>query len=680
MELMVSSPVPEHTQCLHLSMQVVEEITEEASFMVERREELVSPKGGEPTLRIGRFLKPCVDNVNEAAGIPLVPLLSEIITFTPCKWPPQVLFKGWRCPQAKWKQWVDRLVPLFGNIWMKADIYNAIMASTYRVRKDQDLVLALVEKWCPETSSFVFPWGEATITLEDIFILGGFSFVGKPITEPLQKEQEKMEKKMVAEHDGFYRHQWWNPSNAEWIKHFMSTQIELEHVAFLSLWLLRYVFPTPSERVMGKQVFHIAIHLAQGTAIALGPAVLAGLYRDLRFLKEQSVQKLLGSNKVCHDDDFHLSVWAPFQLMQLWAWERFPSLRPKKPNFLRPGEPRAALWSKLSTNMSIELVRLVMSSPENFQWRPYVANFSNWSLPPFYREREEWVSQSSNGNDELQSFIHCLWVSELIGLDSTELYLPYRVSMQFGLDQDIPGHFGLPRGSCREPIKPSVFYVPPRLFESDVTMRYSEWWKQSMLGRREAIKQALTQVQMIDYPRKIPRISMKEKARGNHVRALTWVSSEDHKLGFQGSTDENETQRLKNLQLVIVKEEDPYGPVPPGFSAQPTRLLLEDSSHKDELSVPKKFKLLKEIDEVGRKDHLMEKEPGESMENPLNLDTHYPTDKILGINKQLKVGDTERKAIEERIWELEKEISGLKAKLGFKEADEPTNQTSSHAS
>ncbi|KAJ4978700.1 hypothetical protein NE237_009480 [Protea cynaroides] len=93
--------------------------------------------------------------------------------------------------------------------------------------------------------------------------------------------------------------------------------------------------------------------------------------------------------------------------MQLWNWEWCPSLRPKKPNSLRPGEPRAAVWSKLSTNMSIELVRLVMSSPKNFQ---------------------------------LQTFGHCFWVSELTGLGN----------------QDIPGHFGLPKESCRDPIKPAV--------------------------------------------------------------------------------------------------------------------------------------------------------------------------------------------------------------------------------
>ncbi|XP_043689321.1 uncharacterized protein LOC122640239 [Telopea speciosissima] len=702
MELPVFSPVPEHTQAQfavpmvegknhHLTMAMVEDyLKEESSSMVERKEELVSRIGGKPTLRIGRFLKPCVDHVNEAAGIPLVPLLSEIITFRHCKWPPKILFKGWRCPQKKWKYWIDRLQPLYGPIWVKAGIYNAIMASTYRVRKDQDLVLALLEKWCPHTSSFVFPWGEATITLEDTFILGGFSFVGKPITEPLTKEQEKMEKKMEEEHDGFYKHQWWSPSNSEWINHFMETQIELEHVAFISLWLLRYVFPTPSERAVGRHVFPIAIRLAQGTPIALGPAVLASLYRDLRFLKEQCVHNLLGSKKEYLEDDFHLSVWAPFQFMQLWAWERFPSLRPENPNSLRPGEPRAALWSKLTTNMSVELVRLVMSSPENYQWRPYAANLSNWCLPSIYSEREKWVSQSPDGDDESQSFAHCLWASELVGIDSKEHYLPHRVAMQFGLDQDIPGYLGLPRGTCSEPFKFAMFSVPPGHFESDVTRRYSEWWKQSMLLRREAIKYALTQVQIQENPRKLAKRkrSMKEKARGNNGWPLTLVSSENHKQSFRDSTtDENETQELKNLQLAKVKEEDPYGPVPPGFSPKCNRLNLEDSSHKDEHSVLQKFKLLKDLNEsaIGsmpassastiatnrdlggneeaRKD-LMEKNSIEEK------GSHIPTE-----------GNTARKAIEleARVWELEKEISGLKEKLRSKEAGKPTNQSPSQA-
>jgi hypothetical protein len=43
--------------------------------------------------------------------------------------------------------------------------------------KKQDLVYGVVEKWCSETNTFVFPFGEATITLEDVIVLGGYSLV-----------------------------------------------------------------------------------------------------------------------------------------------------------------------------------------------------------------------------------------------------------------------------------------------------------------------------------------------------------------------------------------------------------------------------------------------------------------------------------------------------------------------
>jgi len=38
------------------------------------------------------------------------------------------------------------------------------------------------------------------------------------------------------------------------------------------------------------------------------------------------------------------------------------------------------------------------------------------------------------------SFVICLRVSELVGIDSIEQYLPHRVAMQFGMDQDVPSY------------------------------------------------------------------------------------------------------------------------------------------------------------------------------------------------------------------------------------------------
>ncbi|CAO2813820.1 unnamed protein product [Amaranthus hypochondriacus] len=49
-----------------------------------------------------------------------------------------------------------------------------------------------------------------------------------------------------------------------------------------------------------------------------------------------------------------------------------------------------------------------------------------------------WVLIDSDVNEELLSFVRCLRVSELVGCDCVMQYLPHRVGMQFGMDQDIP--------------------------------------------------------------------------------------------------------------------------------------------------------------------------------------------------------------------------------------------------
>ncbi|CAN7008425.1 unnamed protein product [Brassica oleracea var. botrytis] len=55
------------------------------------------------------------------------------------------------------------------------------------------------KKWCPETNSFVFPWDEARITLEDVMVLLGFSVLGSPVLESVHSSEmrdavEKLEK------------------------------------------------------------------------------------------------------------------------------------------------------------------------------------------------------------------------------------------------------------------------------------------------------------------------------------------------------------------------------------------------------------------------------------------------------------------------------------------------------
>ncbi|KAL6196344.1 hypothetical protein ACLB2K_031959 [Fragaria x ananassa] len=395
----------------------------------EREEKLVSSKDSKQFRRLSRFLKPCAPNSTKAVTPSNAPLLSDVFPHTLQQWPSTVLFPGWKKPQKKWEEWIDRLAGKYCTIWTQAGICDSIMSSKFEVKFNKDLVLALAEYWSPESNTFVFEWGEATVTLEDVIVLGGYSVLGRSVTRPVngvllgtveEMENKKMELQRTPAKKAYH---------FNWMAHFMKLQdYNYEHVAFLSLWLARFVFPCLPEESLGKHVFPIAVLLSQGTKVALAPAILAGLYRDLSVLKSQ----------VFKGEEI-ISVSSPFQLLQLWALERFSGVVKSPPKRLEPCEPRAARWSKVNGGISLPDVRREVNLAENFRPRPYAAEMTNWRHGSYYRA-EKVVFYDKTTDQNLLSIVKCLCCAELVGVDGCkEKYLPHRVAMQFGIDQDLPG-------------------------------------------------------------------------------------------------------------------------------------------------------------------------------------------------------------------------------------------------
>ncbi|KAF6158412.1 hypothetical protein GIB67_019451 [Kingdonia uniflora] len=476
-------------------MALEEEEDEELETIVDEREEhMVSITGENPILRIARFLKPSSTHVYKGVKSPV---LNGIIAYSreEKRGFKNVEFKGWKNPMKKWKEWVDQMCKSYGEVWKLRGIYDAIIASTYEIRKDKEMVFALVEWWCKETNTFVFPWGEATITLEDMMLLGGFSVLGEPVTTPLIGDLVIIEEKLIEGFRMCGRSKAKKASNGAWMSHFMGKNLDVEHAAFLVLWLCRYVFHAQPEDVVHKDLFPIAIYLSEGIRIALAPAVLASLYRDLGFLVEHSLDSgSSGSSTNCY-----YSIWAPFQYLQMWAWERLPTLRPK-PKPLSVGEPRAAQWHKVNSKSDIEDLRPAMSSPENFQMRPYASSVQNLTPPSFYEKQGEWVLGNINMEEELHSFARFIRPCELVGINCIEHHLPHRVAMQFGMDQDLPGHFKRANMTADaawttydNPIRNVSFYIPPRLSESGVTSRYFEWRKRVLSDQQNSEDNTLEQ-------------------------------------------------------------------------------------------------------------------------------------------------------------------------------------------
>ncbi|KAJ6950466.1 hypothetical protein NC651_004204 [Populus alba x Populus x berolinensis] len=71
-----------------------------------------------------------------------------------------------------------------------------MISSRYELRCHEHVIFGLLEYWCPETNTLVFPWGEATITLEDIVSLVGLPVLRGPVTKPLAGDSVKIEEQM----------------------------------------------------------------------------------------------------------------------------------------------------------------------------------------------------------------------------------------------------------------------------------------------------------------------------------------------------------------------------------------------------------------------------------------------------------------------------------------------------
>ncbi|PRQ31701.1 putative protein-serine/threonine phosphatase [Rosa chinensis] len=533
--------------------------------MIEEKEMvMVSPTGGDPFRKNAYFLKPILpDSSIYEPPFNLPHCFSSLAPrFDPKKLELQVL--GWRSDHQDLQSWFLHLASKHQSTWKKAGVFEAIFNSTYQIKRKKDLVCGFAEKWCCETNTFIFPWGEATITLEDVMVLGGFSVLGDSILSPIEsRELKEIEDRLEEERFGLYNREGGiRVANTYlWTKKFMKSGSELEHEAFLVFWLSRYVFHN-SLNAVNKAVFSIAIRLARGIRVALAPAILSHIYRDLGLLK----RTIASSDELNAKNAFvKLIIKSQFQLVQIWAWERFLELRPK-PKVICYGEPRLARWDKVDCLNVGDMRRVLDSAGEGFMWRPYAMVIKNWNFPKYYVEKEEWVLVGAGLDDELLSFAMCLRVAELVGFDTIQHYLPHRVARQFGFDQDlpcsVPGHI--------QNYDNAKLYILSRLSEADVSIRYLNWWKESVSGLEQ---------------RHMPS---KKKVK----KSVDLIN--DATIPCICSPKNSE----ELVQVSAGRNEGEYSFGPPGFSLKRNRMEAGDPIDEDDLTISEALKLGKKLKTV----------------------------------------------------------------------------------
>ncbi|KAJ0242188.1 Aminotransferase-like [Hirschfeldia incana] len=449
--------------------------------LVAEREDFMELPSGNSRPEQTHLLRPCFTTSIEGTEAPKLPRQSlKSLSLS-------VSFNGWRFPNVKFKSWATKMLSLHEPTWRKAGIFEAVAASAIKIIKDSELVMGVAEKWCPETKTFVFPWGEATITLEDVMLLLGFSILGSPVFAVLDSSGEKTKEKLEKERMILHKGQGRMVSQAVWMRRFMDIgDNELEHVAFLALWLSYFVFPS-RHYVINEAVFPVAVHLSSGRKIALAPAVLAHLYADLTLLKDHTTR----SKSI---DKIELN--GLFKLVQVWTWERFRELRPNNTNPLLQGELRLALWENVGQGDNDVRHILNNSKMDSFEWRPYTKTVKNWQLPKFYPEREMWVPVGPDLDEGFIFFARCIKVSELVGMDCVEHYFPNRVASQFGMLQDVPCPVNKNNLSEEEawseydkPVEGLTIFIPSRSAVPRVTSVFCDWWRKSFPQLQHSLKE-----------------------------------------------------------------------------------------------------------------------------------------------------------------------------------------------
>ncbi|CAE5959005.1 unnamed protein product [Arabidopsis arenosa] len=454
---------------------------QEDEQIVQVREALMCPDGEKfESLRTARFLNYTTTSIDDDVfDLPLDAFVCRPEGFDPAA---KISFPGWGSPSLNWTEWVNVMAESHATVWKKSGVYDAILASRYQIKRHDDLIMALVEKWCIETNTFVFPWGEATVTLEDMIVLGGLSVTGNNALAPIKRDgMKEVEEKMKEAKRDIEANLEKKCGVSLWMKEMMNSGNEIEHEAFMVSWLSRFVFPNSGD-VLREKLFPAAIQLAKGVRLALAPAVLARIYRDLGVLKEY----LSGDS-----EKETVVVKSPFQFVQVWALERIMELQPPgQPSQLKTGEPRIARWHHHGGGQDVygypENIKAVLdSAKDSFDHRPYTKPVNNFKFPKFYMEDDCWVRVRPD--ETIVAFGRCLRFAKLVGLDCIEPYYPHRVALQFGYDQDVPGvvpaRIETPELAWKDYIRPiadGMLYFPARLHEADVTVGYIRWWKLSV--------------------------------------------------------------------------------------------------------------------------------------------------------------------------------------------------------
>ncbi|XP_055962359.1 protein MAIN-LIKE 2-like [Mercurialis annua] len=248
---------------------------------------------------------------------------------------------------------------------------------------DMTLVTALVERWRPETHTFMFPEGECTITLQDIAILTGLPINGAAVTGPTIRGWSSVTRRLLGRDMVGSRNCQGSFVTTSWLVDEFDSftripdaasdeQIDWAVRAYLLFHLHAWCFSDTNSGQIGLRILPHLEDLTAIGSISWGSAALAHLYREM------CLCTMVSQNR--------RNIGGPLWILQLWAFEYItPLATPPPPQFSQ--HPASAFTPFQATQTA------QTPPPQTPTYLPTVPvfddswNFSSLTTPPSQRSR-----------------------------------------------------------------------------------------------------------------------------------------------------------------------------------------------------------------------------------------------------------------------------------------------------
>ncbi|QHO10853.1 uncharacterized protein DS421_15g493150 [Arachis hypogaea] len=282
------------------------------------------------------------------------------------------------------------------------------------IRGFHPLLAALVERWRPETHTFVLLTGEVTVTLEDVAHIFGLPIDGEPVSGWTDSSGDFLQSQSVAifGREPVVIHSSKSYIKLGWVRRIrdadpLDTEESIRRYVRCQIFcLLRStLFTDKSTAYAHAKYLPLLRDFERIHTYSWGTACLAHLYRALCRASRYDTKEMDG----------------PLNLLFVWAWERMPCIALVPRQTLPPAEiPIAKRWShsKRTTawlSKTVKTFRHDIDYMQEFEWQSY----DRLIIP-----------------DELHSHLEvCDIIAPLLSFEYVEWHPTDRVMRQFGYAQ-----------------------------------------------------------------------------------------------------------------------------------------------------------------------------------------------------------------------------------------------------